>query len=343
MDINFSIYLFVGVFSILSNILIIKYFKFYNYNKDVQTIHSEEISRLSGIVIFISFLLFVFLSGYTSLIKIFFISIIFLIPALLEDIDININPKIRLGCIIIASLILILTIQKLPKFDFILFNSFFNTQFFQIIFFSLALAGVINGQNIIDGTNGLSGLTSLVIFLNILFIAYFVNDQVIINLCYFFILSIICFLIFNYPFGKIFLGDTGSYFLGFASGYLIIFIFGKYEYLPSWIAVIILFYPSFEVIFSYLRKIIKKKSPFKPDSYHLHLKLFFLISRGDLKNKKYNYLIAPMLSIIWLTPILYVYFAMKNNSLSIYLILLQIFIYFLVYFLIPKKEKPSKL
>ena len=95
MGINFSIYLFVGIFSILSNILIIKYFKFYNYNKDIQTIHFEEISRLSGIVIFIYFFLFVFLSGYLSLSKIFSISIIFLIPALLEDIDVNINPKFK--------------------------------------------------------------------------------------------------------------------------------------------------------------------------------------------------------------------------------------------------------
>ena len=42
-----------------------------------------------------------------------------------------------------------------------------------------------------------------------------------------FFISLIGFLILNYPYGKIFLGDTGSYFLGLLSSYLVVEVFSK--------------------------------------------------------------------------------------------------------------------
>ena len=47
--------------------------------------------------------------------------------------------------------------------------------------------------------------------------------------------------------------------------------------MPSWSAAVILFYPTFEVVFSYFRKIKNKKSPLLPDKHHLHLLIFQIL------------------------------------------------------------------
>ena len=120
---------------------------------------------------------------------------------------------------------------------------------------------IINGQNIIDGTNGLSADCTFN-FWKYLFLGIYLDDLYVLKTSAVIIILIIGFLFFNYPLGKIFLGDTGSYFLGLMSSYLIIDIFAKYQELSSWSAVVIFIYPLLEVSTSYFRRILNKKSPF---------------------------------------------------------------------------------
>lgn len=340
MIIEYNILFILFFITILLNYFIYKinfYFKSKAYNQ-IQDIHEGNPSRLGGLIIYLLFMGYVFLFE-NNLSIIFLSSLIFMIPAFLEDLRISIKPIFRFIAIITTCTFLIVNIPQLPQFDFGSLNILFNHKIFQIIFFSLAMATVINGQNIIDGTNGLSALTSLSIFASILYLGFLLNDQGIVKVTSIIIVLIIAFLLFNYPFGKLFLGDGGSYFLGFLSSYLVIDIFSRYPELPTWSAVTILFYPTLEVLFSYFRKILHRKSPFLPDNFHLHLKIFYLIAHQRSNIRLCNALVAPFLGVVWLSPLALLPFSLQYPLWSILIVLGLVFIYLFFYFSIPNPNK----
>lgn len=303
----------------------------------IQDIHIGNPSRFGGMVIYLIFFGYeIFYLGNNDFI--FWISLAIIMPAMFEDLKINIKPLIRLTIILTSCLFAVFYLPYLPVFDFGILNIVFNNKIFQIIFFTLAMATVTNGINIIDGTNGLSAFSILSIFACLLFLGFYANDEYLVNTCLFIMTLVIGFLLFNYPFGKIFLGDTGSYFLGFFASYTVISVFAKYPELPTWSAVSILFYPTLEVVFSYFRKILERKSPFLPDNKHLHLKIFFLLSKSQQKSSLSNALVAPFLSIVWLTPLALLPFSLQYPIWSILALVILIFIYLFFYFAIPNPE-----
>ena len=74
---------------------------------------------------------------------------------------------------------------------------------------------VMNGFNFIDGLNGLSSFNFLTILLSIYFLADLYQDELTKNWTIFIILLSLFFLVLNFPFGKFFLGDSGSYLYAF--------------------------------------------------------------------------------------------------------------------------------
>ena len=328
--------IFIGI---AANYVVILLQKFININKpsQIQDIHKGNISRLGGLVIFIVFFTYVIFFNNNLLVPILLFSIA-LAPSFLEDFGLSINPLIRLFCIFLASYFVIISFNLLPTFDFKIFNSFFNNQIFKYIFFTLAMSTVVNGHNIIDGTNGLSALTASTIFTCLLFLGLIHDDFQIIQISSIMLSLLLAFLLFNYPFGKIFLGDGGSYFCGFLASYLTIDIFAKNPQIPTWSAVIILFYPTLEVIFSYFRKIYQKKSPFKPDDGHLHLKLYYLISKDNKESRLYNSLVAPFLSIVWLSPLALLPLSLELPHFAILITIFLCLIYSFFYYAIPQKK-----
>ena len=335
--INWVVIFFFFPISLFGNFLIMKYGYQFSLNKGKQTqdIHQGQISRLGGLILIILFYIYAILFQIIPL-NFFFISLLVLIPALLEDFGFSLKPLIRLSAILMGCLILVINFNYLPPFDLSFLNIVFNNFYFQIIFYTLALATVINGQNIIDGTNGLSASTGIVIFICIGYLGFEINNPEIIQIAIFMIILLISFLLFNFPFGKIFLGDAGSYFIGLLSGYLIIEIFATNPQLPTWSAVIILFYPALEVIFSYFRKIYSHQSPFLPDNKHLHLKIFYLLSQGATKpSRLINALVAPFLSIIWLSPLAILPISLVLPHLSLIFLAGLVLVYLFFYFSIP--------
>ena len=213
-----------------------------------------------------------------------------------------------------------------------------NTKIVSIIFFSICLTGYMNGVNFIDGTNGLATLAILTSLFCLLFLSLTTQDLEIAELILYLIVILISFLIFNYPFGKIFLGDTGAYFLAFITGTLTIVFMVRNPDIPNWSAVSILSYPTIEVIFSFFRKIYNKKNPFYPDRKHLHLKLFFVLKKRINNETIANSLVAPFLALIWLMPIVVLPWIYMSKFLIILAILCQILIYYLFYSFIPEED-----
>ena len=340
-----TVFIILFLTSLLLNLSLLKFGHFLFLKKtklnQIQDIHLGFVSRLGGLVIFIcsGFYLFINFSDYLTFLL---FSLVIIFPALLEDLGFSIKPSIRLFFILSGCFLIIINIYQLPQFEFGYLNFIFNNHIFKIIFFTLAMATVVNGQNIIDGTNGLSALTSITIFASLWYTGFVIEDDNLMSISFSVILLLFSFLMFNYPFGKIFLGDMGSYFMGLLASYMTIKTFANNPELPTWSAVIILFYPTLEVLFSYFRKLANNQSPFLPDNLHLHLKIYYLLSKGNPQSRLYNSLVAPFLSIIWLTPLTLLPLSLSMTHLSLFVLIILIIIYIFFYSSIPSPDSNSK-
>ena len=92
----------------------------------------------------------------------------------------------------------------------------------------------------------------------------------------------------------------------------------------------LLFYIFFEVFFSFLRKIIQKKSPIHPDNEHLHMLSFYKISNiyGKYKGNYLNSIIINLLYLILIIPGLYL---SKDPQLSRYWFFILLLVYLIIY------------
>lgn len=139
----------------------------------------------------------------------------------------------------------------------------------------LAVAGVANAINIIDGFNGLAGVISIFMLLSLSYVALQVGDMFVLVAALIVAGATAGFLIWNYPVGLIFLGDGGAYFLGFLLGELALLLVMRNPAVSTWYAALLLIYPAFETIFSaYRRMFVRGKSPTLPDGIHLHSLIF---------------------------------------------------------------------
>lgn len=133
-----------------------------------------------------------------------------------------------------------------------------------VIFTAFAVGGVANAINIIDGFNGLASTMSSLAFVGYAVIAWQVGDHNLAGVALVCAARVWGFFWVNWPFGKIFLGDGGSYFIVFALAFVAVMLI---ERNPSVSAFAILMT---EVLLSIFRRRIKKLHPGHPDRLHFH-------------------------------------------------------------------------
>ncbi len=140
-----------------------------------------------------------------------------------------------------------------------------------VLFSTFAIVGVMNAVNIIDGFNGLAaGVVSMILFA-FGYTAWQMHDGAVFSLALLGASAVAGFLVFNFPKGKIFLGDGGAYLLGFLIAVSGIYLAAHHETVSPWFVLCVLIYPVWEVIFSIARKKRAGRSPFAPDHLHLHM------------------------------------------------------------------------
>lgn len=317
---------------------------FFRERRQVQNIHGKQvIPRIGGIIVIFStvthYILFMDHNALYDLI--FLTSIPIILFGFIEDAVGSTRPIYRLLAIMISSFLFFnLMTEELPYVDIpfignlLHFNSLTAT-----LFFVLALSAYTNGVNMIDGTNGLAVASIISSLASVAFISFMVNDYEIMYLTMFFSIFLIPFLLFNYPWGKIFLGDTGAYFYGWVTGLTVIIFFGRHSDIPTWGAALILFYPSFEIIFSFIRKKLSSKSPFEPDANHLHMKVYYVFKASTKRQLRSNGLVTPFLSSLWLIPPMIIPWVFTDPILIIICIIFLIIIYLCFYFALPNLSK----
>jgi UDP-GlcNAc:undecaprenyl-phosphate GlcNAc-1-phosphate transferase len=313
---DFNIFIFMGMSLVLNaSIVYLWHKKFYQKiglksYKTIQRIHLYEVPRLGGLVFSLSLISYVLYSHTNESIQLLKLMLICLIPIIIigakEDLFHNVKPAIRLlSLFFVGWLFLEKFMEPLPNIaDMPVIGKLIALKGGVAFFYILSMAVVANGMNFIDGVNGLCVAAALSILAALLLLCYKTNDVVMISIIFNIILIIIPFLIFNYPFGKIFLGDLGAYILGLLLGMLTIIFFGRHPEISPWVAMLILIYPVTEVSYTLLRRAIKGDAVHYADKSHLHLKFFCFFRRQLTYKKMANGLVAPFLTIIWIFPVL---------------------------------------
>lgn len=138
------------------------------------------------------------------------------------------------------------------------------------LFTAFAVGGVANSINIIDGFNGLAGTASVLAFVGFAMISWLVGDFQLVGVALVLAGCVWGFFWVNWPFGKIFLGDGGSYFIGFALAWVAIILIERNPGVSAFAALLVCVHPVTEVLFSVYRRKIKKVSPGHADRLHFH-------------------------------------------------------------------------
>ena len=139
-----------------------------------------------------------------------------------------------------------------------------------VLFTSFAVGGIANAINIIDGFNGLSSTMATLAFLGFAVIAWSVGDSTLASVAIILAACLWGFFWVNWPFGKLFLGDGGSYFVGFALAWVAVLLVERNPSVSPFAALLICIHPVSEVLLSIFRRKLKKVNPGHPDRLHFH-------------------------------------------------------------------------
>lgn len=266
-------------------------------------------------------------------IQFFLFSSIILILGIISDLKLIQSAKKRLiiQLLIVLFFVILNDIQiidtRIYLLDQILTNIYLN-----YLFVCFCMLIVINGSNFFDGLNTLNvGYYFLISFIVIyLQINNLILTQEIFFQYFIFILLILYVLNFL---NKIFLGDSGSYLLGFIFSVLLIKLYELNGNISPFFIILLLWYPSFETLFSMIRKNILSRSPMKPDSNHLHQLIYYFIKKKySLNVLTANLLTANTINIYNMIVFLIASNFLNNTQVQIILILLNLIVYTVIYF-----------
>jgi len=265
-------------------------------------IHTHPTPKFGGIAIALSVILvspFVFtidraIGSYLAA------SSIMLLLGIVDDVR-HINWKVKLVFSILATSIIIFGAGVWIKSLGNLFGfGEIYLGLWGVPFTLFAVFGVVNAINLIDGMNGLACGVSSIAFLSFAILASASGNETVFYISVANLGATLGLFRYNYPKATIFMGDSGSMFLGFSLAIMAIFLTQGQGSINPMVPVLILGIPVFDAIRILLIRLQNSKHPFYPDRAHLH----HLIYRSGLaKNKTVHkiWLLTAVMSIIALT------------------------------------------
>jgi UDP-N-acetylmuramyl pentapeptide phosphotransferase/UDP-N-acetylglucosamine-1-phosphate transferase len=230
-----------------------------------------------------------------------------LLTGLLEDFTKQVGVRLRLAATALSGVLAFFLLGAqlrevmLPGLDWLMTFTWFS-----LLFTAVAVAGVANAVNIIDGFNGLAAAVSAITLLSLAYVGWQVGDALIVSMALAGVGALLGFLLWNWPRGLIFLGDGGAYFVGYLVAVLSFVLVARHRGVVSpWYPFLLFIYPVFETLFSiWRRKVVRGSSPGLPDGLHLHQLVFrrmvrWAVGRKDAASLTLrNSLTAPYLWIL---------------------------------------------
>ena len=300
---------------------------------NARKIHSSPIPRLGGLGIYGGFLLGYMLFGaHTVQMNAILIgSFIILVTGIIDDIK-PVPAKYKiLGQFAGAAVIPLY--GGIIMQDISAFGLYLNFGIFAIPVTILFIVAIINCINLIDGLDGLSSGISSIYFVTVGIIGILLNNSNGLDVTLTFIMlgSTLGYLLHNFPPAKIFMGDSGSMFLGYIIAVIALLGFKNITLTSVIVPVLLLAIPIMDTLFAILRRLINHKPIGEPDKNHFHHQLLKL----NLSKRKTVLLIYIIDILFALASILY---AVGNRMLgtNIYGIIIYIILLVLTIILVVK-------
>lgn len=249
---------------------------------NARKVHTRIMPRLGGLGIYISaiatllvilpFIPDSFLSSRdVNFVRAFIVggTMIVLLGALDDRFQLSAKLKflfqIATACVVVFGFDIKLEFANIP------FHSFSSVEsWIAIPFTILWIVGVTNAINLIDGLDGLAAGVSGIAIGTIAVMAFIMGNEIIAVMCVLLLGSILGFLYFNFHPAKIFMGDSGSLFLGFSLALLSLLGFKQVAIVSFLTPLILIGVPLSDTMFAIVRRWMQKKPIFSPDKGHLH-------------------------------------------------------------------------
>ena len=333
----------INIFLILFNFIVLNFFiflliKLANYYKindlpNFRSLHKKSTPNIGGLPILILFFFNIILLYFSvfSINEIYFIICLFIISfiGLLDDLF-KLSSSIRIIFQFFVSFISSIIILYFTNLEI---NQSINIYFFILFIWStFFIILLINIFNFMDGINGLVSIKSILFLLTILFFLKISNVNMpleFINMENFIVIIsilILFFLPWNFPFAKIFMGDSLSYFLGFFISFLIILL-SLLDLKFMWISFILISLFIVDTCLTILLRLTKRINIFKPHKTHA-----YQILTQYFQSHLYVTIFEMLFYLIILLPISYLIFIDVLNGFFTTIIIYSIitFLYYLI-------------
>lgn len=244
--------------------------------KDNRRMHHVPIPLLGGLAIFIGFVvsILIFVETDTQVEGMLLGAVIIVALGIVDDMDsVGAIPKLFVQIAAASIAVLHGTVVEYISNPFSS-GSYIDLGVMSVPLTILWIVAITNAVNLIDGLDGLAAGVSAISSVSLVVIAFIVSEPSVALIMIALVGTCLGFLPFNvYP-AKIFMGDTGSTFLGFILGCMSIQgLFKMYAVISFAIPFIIIGLPIFDTGFAFLRRIFKGKNPLIADRGHVHHKL----------------------------------------------------------------------
>ncbi len=305
---------------------------------NARSAHKTPVARGAGIVfgfvfLIVSFLLNYFSTENTTYNYVLVSLVIVFLTGLYDDLK-NISSKAKFFFIILATIF--------AFFDGISINSLGNyfgyelhLGYLALPFTIFAVVGFTNALNLTDGLDGLAGSISIIMLSGLLYIGIQQSDCTLIYIPIFLISLLLSFLWFNWFPAKVFMGDSGSLFLGFVIALLSIYAL---KYINPSSILFLAAIPILDTLMVMKRRRQRGQSLFIADKNHLHHILL-----GFKKDKQFTVYTLIKLQILFTLIFVQVYD--KSGFINLVLFALLFLIFFNLFdprMAYRKKEKKKK-
>ena len=309
---------------------------------NARKVHDHPIPRMGGLAIFGAFLLGYMLFARSSLqmLSILIGGFIIVLMGIFDDIK-PISARYKFILQIVAAAVVVfygnIVLSRVTVFGL---NIVFPNVVSQIITI-LFIVGITNAINLIDGLDGLASGVSSIYFMTITIVAFILNKMQGLDTMLSLIMlgSTLGFLIHNFHPAKIFMGDTGSLFLGFTISVIALLGFKATTLTSLIIPIVILAIPIFDTALAILRRLLKGKGIMAPDKEHFHhqlLKMKFSVP--------VTVLIIYGINILFSSVSIFFVLGDKKIAMGIYVVLMLLLLFLVMKtdILFEHKKKDSK-
>ncbi|MBO4419737.1 MAG: undecaprenyl/decaprenyl-phosphate alpha-N-acetylglucosaminyl 1-phosphate transferase [Oscillospiraceae bacterium] len=248
--------------------------------KDNRRMHTVPIPRMGGLAIFLGFLISVlfFSKQVTRELQSILLGAIVLVILGVFDDKYALGAKLKLFFQLVAAAIVVfyggLRIDRLTNPFGDSLYSYWDFGVFSYPITIIWIVAITNAVNFIDGLDGLACGVSCISAAFQLLIALLVSDSQVSILMAALTGACLGFVPYNFNPAKIFMGDTGSTFLGFMLATVSIQgLFKAYTVISFIVPFLLLGLPIFDICFAVIRRVAHGKSPMEADRGHFHHRL----------------------------------------------------------------------